>query len=184
MGTSVTYPVRTPTPWRGWSTWDIPGNPWSPLLLLLPTTSACPLRMGIHLLWPVSHITLAGPLFRGIFFHSSYPLLDIACSSRGLYDLCHSAGMSWAPGFVPLLYNSLHNGTVTLCTVLTVTSAWAALLAQLFRPIKQNPTSLAPSKGSPSLHDCHPKNRIASPGASTIASVICSSRPSLQHVHY
>ena len=64
------------------------------------------------------------------------------------------------------------------CTVFMVTSTWVALLAQLMGPVKLNPTSLSFPKGSPSLHDHHPKNRIASPWASTTASVICSLRPS------
>ena len=67
------------------------------------------------------------------------------------------------------------------CIVLTVTSTWASLLAQLVGPVKLNPMSLAPPKGSPSLCDCHPKNRTASLGASTTALFF---ETFLQHVHY
>ena len=59
------------------------------------------------------------------------------------------------------------------------TSTCAVLPAQLTGSVKLNPTSLAFPKGSPSLSDHHPKNKIASPGARTTALVIHSSRPSL-----
>ena len=64
------------------------------------------------------------------------------------------------------------------CMVFTVTSTCAVLPAQMTGLVKLNPTSLTFPKGSPSLSDHHPKNKIASPGARTTASVICSSRPS------
>ena len=50
------------------------------------------------------------------------------------------------------------------CTVFTVASTCTVLLAQLTGPVKLNLTSLAFPKGSPSLSDHHPKNRIASLG--------------------
>ena len=53
-----------------------------------------------------------------------------------------------------------------------------SLLAQLTGLPKQNPTTLVSPRGSPSLNNHWPKNKIASPGAKTTASVICSSRPS------
>ena len=55
---------------------------------------------------------------------------------------------------------------------------WAVLLVQLMGSIKLNPASLAFPRRSPSLCDCHLKNRITSSGARTTASVMCSSRPS------
>ena len=64
------------------------------------------------------------------------------------------------------------------CTVFMVTSMWGVLPAQLMGPIKLNLTSQVLPKGSPSLSDHCPKNRIASPGPKTTASVINSSRPS------
>ena len=118
LGTLNTSLIGTPIPWRGWSTWGTPGNPWPSLSLMPPTTLTCLLRMSIHSLGPVSYISLSGPLFRNILFHSSYPLFDITCNDGGLWKLHHSVGMSWAPCFSPLFYNSLCNGTVTLlhCT--------------------------------------------------------------------
>ena len=64
------------------------------------------------------------------------------------------------------------------CMVFTITSTCAILKVQLTEPVKLNLTSLEFPKGSPSLSGCHPKNKIASPVARTMASVIFSSRPS------
>ena len=62
--------------------------------------------------------------------------------------------------------------------VLTIISTRAFLLTQLTGMAKWNPTSLVSPRGSPSLNNCHPKNKITSTGARTTASVICSSRSS------
>ena len=62
--------------------------------------------------------------------------------------------------------------------VLTIISTWDSLLAQLTVLPKWNPTSLVLPRGSPSLSNWHPKNKITSPEAKTTASVICSSRSS------
>ena len=64
------------------------------------------------------------------------------------------------------------------CTVFTIVSTWASLLAQLTGSPKWNPTFLASLRGSPSLSNYHLKNKIASTGAKTTASIIHSSRPS------
>ena len=58
--------------------------------------------------------------------------------------------------------------------VFTVTSTCAVLLTQLTGPVKLNLPSLASPKRRPSLGDHHPKNKVASPGARTTASVIHS----------
>ena len=63
-------------------------------------------------------------------------------------------------------------------TVLIVISTWASLPTQLTGPPKWNPTSLASLKGSHSLSYYQPKNKIASPGVKTTASVCHSSGPS------
>ena len=64
------------------------------------------------------------------------------------------------------------------CTIFAVTSTCAILLAQLTGPVKLNSMSLALVYENPSLHDCLPKNKMASHGASTTTSVVHSLRPS------
>ena len=66
----------------------------------------------------------------------------------------------------------------TSCTVFTVVSTCTVLLAQLTGPFKLNPKFSTLVKESPSLGNWFPKNKIASPGARSTASVIHSSRPS------
>ena len=64
------------------------------------------------------------------------------------------------------------------CTVLTVIFISACLPAQITGPAPLDATSLAFSWGSPSLRDHLPNNKIASPGARTMALVFLFSRPS------
>ena len=141
---------------------------------------------------PTNILRLCIPWFSSLIPHSSIPqlhfgiipfialnpLFDVVCHSRGLVGLCFPLGTSWSSGFHPLFHPCICNGSVTLlhhidcCPYLSLSPspnnwAWHAecnILAFLWI--------------SPSLRDHLPKNKTASPGAWTMASVILSSRPS------
>ena len=85
------------------------------------------------------------------------------------------------PGLLAIVLFSMMASAIAWklsCTVLTVVSTWSSLPAQFTGLAKWNPTSIALPRGSSSLSNHHLKNKIASPGARTTASVIHSSRPS------
>ena len=168
LGTLMASLIGTPTPRRGWTTRGVSRKLWPSFPSALPPTLTSKLRMSIPLLRPaINCITLSHLPFESICFQAPHPLFNILCSSGGPHYLQHSMRTSWPYCLSFLFLNSFHNGLVTFLYSLMVASSWLALLAQLMGPIKLNPTSLAFPKGCPSLHDCHPRIRTASPGAST-----------------
>ena len=157
----------------------VPGNVWSYFSSVPPTTLTSMLRTSVSSIRPAINCIANSCLhFGSIFFHAPHPLFNVICHGGGPCYLHHSRRL---PGPLALVLFSTTASAMAQhpsCTVFMVASTWVVLLAKLMGPIKLNPSSLAFPKGSPSLHDHHPKNRIASPGARTTALVIWCSRPS------
>ena len=87
-------------------------------------------------------------------------------------------GASWPPGLSSLFHNSICNSLATF---------WYGIYSCLYLHYSPSPMNWACqaesdipgiSQGEPSLSQCLPKNKIASPGARTTVSVILSLRPS------
>ena len=81
-------------------------------------------------------------------------------------------------GFHLLLHHSIHNSSTAFLTSIYSCCYLCHSPGQLTGPVKLNLMSLALSKGSTSLYNHLPRNKIASPSARTTASAIHSSRPS------
>ena len=179
LGSLLSSPVRTPTPRRWWATRRASRKSWSSLSSTPSTTLTSMLTM--------------------IFFHSSLqlPMSPFLASTSGASSSrphIHSSMLYAAAGaqvvfVIPwgilapltLVFFSTTASTIAWqpsCMVFRVTSIWAILSAQLTVPVKLNLTSLTFPKGSPSLNDHYPKNKIASPGAMITVSAIHSLRPS------
>ena len=148
LGTSITSPIRIPTPRRWWTTRSVSRKQLSSFSSVPPTTFTSMLRMSTFLLrFMINCVTISCLLFGSIFFQAPHPLFNVICWSGGLHYLCHSVGTSWPPGLSSLFHNSICNGLVTFPMLFTVASTCSVLLAQLTGPVKLNPTSLAFPKG-------------------------------------
>ena len=173
------FPNQNSHPRRGWTSRSVSRKPWSSSPSAPPTTLTSTLRMSISLLRPVmSHIAISCLSFGFILFHASHPFFCVIGSSRGPHYLHCSMGTSWPPGLSSFYHNSIQDGSAAFLYSVYGHLYLSCPTCPIDGPIKLNLTSLAFPKRTPSLNDCHPKNRIASPGTRTTALVICSSRPS------
>ena len=174
LGTLIASPIGTPTPRRGWTTRGASRKPWPSLPLASSTTLYAENKCLSTQAW-INHIALSHPSFQ------EHPL---PCHTSTLQYHMQWQGSSLPSSFysdllAPLPMFSFPQQLLQwLSKVFMVASTWAALLAQLLRPVKLNLMSLVLPKESPSLCVCDPKHRTASLGASTTTLVICSSRPS------
>ena len=135
--------------------------------------------MSVSLLSPmIIYIAIPHRDFGSLFLQALHPLFNVVCHCGGPVCLYCSSGVSWLPCLSSIFHNSICKGLTTFLHSAYCHSTWASLLVQLTGWAKQNPTSLLLPRGNPSLNNLHPKNKIASLGARTTASVIHSSRPS------
>ena len=170
LGTSITFLIKTHThPRRRQTTRSVSRNLWSSLLSASSTTSTSMLRVSISLFKStITHITISCLHFGSIFFQAPHLLFNVVCCGGVLGCLSFSPGAFCSPGLSSLFHNSICNNLVTF-----LHSIYSCLY------LHRSPlTFFVFPKGSPPLSNHCPKNKIASPGARTTASVIHSSRPS------
>ena len=135
--------------------------------------------MSVPLFSPtITHFAISHLCFESIFLQALHPLFDVVCCCRGLVCLCCSLGAPLPPSLSSLFHYGICNGSMTF-----LYSAHHHFHLS-FSPGPINWTGQVESniplhhqRGSPSLSDHHPKNKIAYLGARTTASVIHSSRP-------
>ena len=155
------------------------GNHGLPCCLCHLFTLTSMLRMSSLLFKSaITHIAIPHVHFGSLFFQAPHPFFNVVCCGGA----CIVFVIPWGdPGPLALILFSTTASAIAWppsCMVFTIASNCAMLLAQLAWPVKLNLTSLAFPKGSPSLSDYHPKNKITSLGTRTTASVIHSWRPS------
>ena len=179
LGTLNTSQIKTPTSRRRWTTRGVSRNLCPSLPSVTPPNMASSLRMSILSLRPaINCITLSCLPFGSIFFHALHSLFNIICSCRGPLYLHHSVGTSWPPYLISLFHSSFSYGSVIFMYSLHGCIHLNSPKSPTDGTIKLNPMSLALPMERPSLCECYQNNRIATPGASTTALVICSLRPS------
>ena len=177
--TLITFPFRTPTPRRGWTTRSVSRNVWPSLPSVPPTNLTSTLRMSISLLRPaINCINISCLPFRCILHHTPQSLFDVISHHQSPHYLHHSLGMPWPPSLSSLFHIGIHNCSATFLYGIYCCLNMNCPASPIEGAHQAESYTLAFPRGDPFLHDCHPKNRIASPGARTTASVICSSRPS------
>ena len=175
METLLTSLIWTPSSWRGRSIRSVSQQLWGTLSSIPSSTSTQMLRMSVLPLIPmITYFIISHLCFRSIFLQALH-------STHWCCMLLQGSGWS-------SLFLGGHHGPLGLLlfsamavvmvqwpswTVLTIIFIWDSIPSQLTELPKQNPTSLVSPRGSPSLNNHHPKNKI------TTSSVICSSSSSM-----
>ena len=144
------------------------------------STSTHTFRTNVPPLSPtITHFAISYLHCGSIFLQALHPLFDVVCYCGGPVCLCCFLGALWLPSLSSHFHEGIYNGLMTFlysahhCFYLSLSPGpinWAVQAESNISCI---------TKGSPSLRNCHLKNKITSPGARTTASVIHSSRPSL-----
>ena len=115
LGTSIAFPIRTPTPRRRWATRRVSRKSWSSLSSMSQTTSTSTLGMGTSSIRSmIACITISLFPFGGFFFQAPHSLFNVVCCGGGLNCFHHSSGASWPPGLSSLFHNSICNSSVTI----------------------------------------------------------------------
>ena len=178
MGTSFASLIGTPSPWRGRSTGSVSQLSWGTLSSMPSPTSTHTLRMSIPLLSPtIAGFTISHLHFGSIFLEALHPLFDVVFCYRGLVYLCFSLGASWPPGLRSFPWWHPY-GSMTFLDITHSHFHLGLSSGPINWATKVEPNIPCITKRKTLFEWLSSKNKIASPGARTTASVIHSSRPS------
>ena len=140
---------------------------------MLSSTSTQMLRMSVLLLSPTITLFISQLYFGSIFPQASHPLFNVVCCCRALVGLHCSLGHPDPLTIVLFFHDDICNGLMTLldrthcCFHLSLSPSpidWASKAESNIPCITRGMSNL------------QLKNKIASPGPKTTASVICFSR--------